>query len=156
MLSLNYNKLTLCLKLFGVCVIDQNSDIFSKIFKIKPCIHNNFFHTITISTQIIIVFQTIDYTSPRGGVTVLTSPPTRGHGGQPTSRSASTLLVSSVKPTDSGKYACRPSNAEAASVTVHILDGERSTRDICKIFCKLNYLHSCERLRIFVISTKPF
>ena len=76
------------------------------------------------------LFQTIDYTSPRGGVTVLTSPPTRGHGGQPTSRSASTLLVSSVRPTDSGKYACRPSNAEAASVTVHILDGESTAQYI--------------------------
>ena len=78
-------------------------------------------------------FQTIDYTSARGGVTVLTSPPTHGgppgggggRGGvQPTSRSASTLLVASVEPTDSGKYSCRPSNAEPVSVTVHILDGE--------------------------------
>ena len=70
---------------------------------------------------------------------MLTSPPTRGHGGQPTSRSASTLLVSSVEPTDSGKYACRPSNAEAAAVTVHILDGERERKTyvVFKIFAKI-------------------
>ena len=66
-------------------------------------------------TIFVFIFQTIDYTSPRGGISVLTST---------SPRSSSTLLISSVGVRDSGKYSCQPSNAEMASVTVHIpVDG---------------------------------
>ena len=71
--------------------------------------------------------QTIDYTSSRGGVSVLTST-------HRSPRPTSTLLVSSVGPGDGGKYSCRPSNAEGAAVTVHIIDGEwQSLIDLTRI-----------------------
>jgi hypothetical protein len=76
-------------------------------------------------TNFFISFQTIDYSSPRGGITVLTSSLGRRNPST-SSSSTSTLLISSVKPSDSGKYSCQPANAEMASVTVHILDGELS------------------------------
>lgn len=60
--------------------------------------------------------ETIDYSSPRGGISVETNT----SGDTPTSY----LLIDSVAPSDSGKYSCHPANAEDASVTVHILDGE--------------------------------
>ncbi|XP_059091316.1 uncharacterized protein LOC131886883 isoform X2 [Tigriopus californicus] len=59
--------------------------------------------------------KTIDYTSPRGGISVLTSS---------SSQATSTLIITSVGKSDNGKYSCQPANADLASVTVHILDGE--------------------------------
>ena len=109
------------------CHVEKSRQVMSCTFKAETACSNSSTAQLDHHRS---SFQTIDYTSARGGVTVLTSPPTHGgpsgdRGGvQPTSRSASTLLVASVEPTDSGKYSCRPSNAEPVSVTVHILDGE--------------------------------
>ena len=60
--------------------------------------------------------QTIDYSSPRGGISVETNT----SGNIPTSY----LLIDSVAPSDSGKYTCRPANAGEISVNVHIQDGK--------------------------------
>lgn len=60
--------------------------------------------------------EVISYDSERGGVSVVTD-----KGEQTTSR----LLLQKARPSDSGHYTCRPSNADVATVTVHVLDGER-------------------------------
>lgn len=38
--------------------------------------------------------------------------------------SRSVLLIQKARPSDSGNYQCNPSNARAANVTVHVLNGE--------------------------------
>lgn len=53
--------------------------------------------------------------SQRGGISVVTEKQTR------TSR----LLISRALPTDSGNYTCSPSSSDAASVLVHVLNGEQ-------------------------------
>ena len=58
--------------------------------------------------------QMIGYDSNRGGVSVVTEK------GIESSRS---LLIQNARPTDSGKYVCRPDNAEPATVNVHVLNG---------------------------------
>ncbi|XP_069937217.1 uncharacterized protein, partial [Cherax quadricarinatus] len=58
--------------------------------------------------------KVIDYES-MGGVVVVTQ---SGH------NTVSHLLVKSAESADSGKYTCRPSNGEDASVTLHVLNGE--------------------------------
>lgn len=83
--------------------------------------------------------KTIDYTSPRGGISVLTST---------SSEATSTLIITSVGKSDNGKYSCQPANADLASVTVHILDGEHhaaihtnaalSTRQAAFSFCQIS------------------
>lgn len=60
--------------------------------------------------------ETINYSSPRGGISVETN--TSGN------IPRSYLLIDSVAPSDSGKYSCHPANAKDVSVTVHIQDGE--------------------------------
>lgn len=62
--------------------------------------------------------QTIDYMSPRGGISVMNSE--SDSGGQQTS----TLLLYQVEQSDSGKYSCRPSNAELTSIEVYIIEDE--------------------------------
>lgn len=57
----------------------------------------------------------IGYDSTRGGVSVVTE---KGI------ESSSSLLIQNARPTDSGKYVCRPDNAESAYVNVHVLNGE--------------------------------
>ncbi|CAL1300946.1 unnamed protein product [Larinioides sclopetarius] len=37
----------------------------------------------------------------------------------------SKLFIKDVQPSDSGNYTCCPSNAEATSITVHVLNGEK-------------------------------
>lgn len=51
--------------------------------------------------------------SQRGGISVLTEKQTR------TSR----LLIARALPADSGNYTCAPSSSHAASVMVHVLNG---------------------------------
>ncbi|KAL1117861.1 hypothetical protein AAG570_004174, partial [Ranatra chinensis] len=51
--------------------------------------------------------------SQRGGISVLTEKQTR------TSR----LLIARAMPTDSGNYTCAPSSSHAASVIVHVING---------------------------------
>lgn len=60
--------------------------------------------------------QVISYDSARGGVSVVTEKGTA---------TTSYLLVQDAAPADSGRYSCSPSNAEVASVRVHVLNGER-------------------------------
>lgn len=59
--------------------------------------------------------QVISYDSARGGVSVVTEkgPATTSY-----------LLVQDAAPADSGRYSCSPSNAEVASVRVHVLNGK--------------------------------
>lgn len=81
----------------------------------------------------------ISYDSPRGGVSVITEK------GETTT---SFLLIQRAKPSDSGRYQCNPSNAQAKSINVHVLNGEfpaamqhggqahhRSSHLYCLIFC---------------------
>ncbi|XP_071449819.1 neurotrimin-like [Hetaerina americana] len=57
----------------------------------------------------------INFDSPRGGISLVTE-----KGPTTTSR----LLIQKAIPTDSGLYTCTPSNANEASIRVHILNGE--------------------------------
>lgn len=54
----------------------------------------------------------ISYDSPRGGVSVITE---KG------ATTTSFLLIQSARPSDSGRYQCNPSNAQAKPVNVHVL-----------------------------------
>ncbi|XP_057670115.1 junctional adhesion molecule A-like isoform X2 [Diorhabda carinulata] len=58
----------------------------------------------------------ISYDSSRGGVSVITE---KGD------ITTSFLLIQHADISDSGKYSCSPSNADVASVRVHVLNGER-------------------------------
>ncbi|OAD59644.1 Neurotrimin [Eufriesea mexicana] len=58
--------------------------------------------------------EVINYDSPRGGVSVITEK------GEVTT---SYLLVQRAQPADSGQYTCHPSNANAKTVLVQILNG---------------------------------
>ncbi|KAK1123118.1 hypothetical protein K0M31_008751 [Melipona bicolor] len=58
----------------------------------------------------------LSYDSPRGGVSVITE-----KGGDVTT---SWLLIQTAQPSDSGEYSCKPSNANTASIKVHVLNGE--------------------------------
>lgn len=60
--------------------------------------------------------EVISYDSNRGGVSVITEK------GDVTT---SFLLIQHADLSDSGKYSCSPSNADVASVRVHVLNGER-------------------------------
>lgn len=61
--------------------------------------------------------QVISYDSSRGGVSVITDK------GEATT---SYLLIQDAVAADSGKYSCSPSNADVASVRVHVLNGENT------------------------------
>ncbi|CAH0694901.1 unnamed protein product [Spodoptera exigua] len=69
-----------------------------------------------INVAALCVKQVISYDSSRGGVSVVTE---KG------AATTSYLLVQDAAPADSGRYSCSPSNAEVASVRVHVLNGER-------------------------------
>jgi hypothetical protein len=58
--------------------------------------------------------KVISYDSTRGGVSVITEK------GEVTT---SYLLIQGAELADSGKYSCSPSNADVASVRVHVLNG---------------------------------
>ncbi|XP_011342664.1 basement membrane-specific heparan sulfate proteoglycan core protein isoform X2 [Ooceraea biroi] len=58
----------------------------------------------------------VDFDSPRGGVSLETEKTDTG--------TTSRLLVTQARLTDSGNYTCIPSNANLASVMVHVLNGE--------------------------------
>ncbi|CAH0553695.1 unnamed protein product [Brassicogethes aeneus] len=57
----------------------------------------------------------INFDSPRGGISLVTE-----KGPVTTSK----LLIQKAAPSDSGFYTCSPSNANSASIRVHILNGE--------------------------------
>lgn len=62
------------------------------------------------------------------------------------------LLIQHADISDSGKYSCSPSNADVASVRVHVLNGKRSGHAIIKLAnisnspCTLSFVStsSCE------------
>jgi hypothetical protein len=58
--------------------------------------------------------QVISYDSQRGGVSVITE---KGD------ITTSYLLIQNADLADSGRYSCSPSNADVASVRVHVLNG---------------------------------
>jgi hypothetical protein len=62
--------------------------------------------------------QVINFDSPRGGISLVTE-----KGPVTTSR----LLIQKAIPSDTGLYTCDPSNANPASVRVHILNGKEAT-----------------------------
>lgn len=62
-----------------------------------------------------LIIQVISYDSTRGGVSVITEK------GDVTT---SYLLIQNADLADSGKYSCSPSNADVASVRVHVLNGK--------------------------------
>ncbi|KAG7168071.1 hypothetical protein Hamer_G024427 [Homarus americanus] len=57
----------------------------------------------------------IKYDSPRGGITVLTE---RGN------TTTGYLLIQAAGVPDTGNYSCSPSNTSAATIRVHVLNGE--------------------------------
>ncbi|XP_060813927.1 lachesin-like [Bombus pascuorum] len=59
----------------------------------------------------------LSYDSPRGGVSVITE--------KGSDVTTSWLLIQTAQPSDSGEYSCKPSNANTASIKVHVLNGER-------------------------------
>ncbi|XP_033231650.1 peroxidasin homolog [Belonocnema kinseyi] len=59
----------------------------------------------------------LSYDSPRGGVSVITE--------KGSDVTTSWLLIQAAQPSDSGEYSCKPSNANTASIRVHVLNGER-------------------------------
>jgi len=61
--------------------------------------------------------ETIDYTSPRGGISVVNS-----ENNSP--EITSTLLIYQVGDSDSGRYSCRPSNTDVATTTVYVIRDE--------------------------------
>lgn len=63
--------------------------------------------------------QTIDYTSPRGGISVVNSENEKN-----SHEITSTLLIYQVREADSGRYSCRPSNTELAGTTVYVIRDE--------------------------------
>jgi len=63
--------------------------------------------------------ETIDYTSPRGGISVVNSE-------NSSPEITSTLLIYQVGDSDSGKYSCRPSNTDIATTTVYVIRGNYS------------------------------
>jgi hypothetical protein len=73
-------------------------------------------HCILTVLYITVCYQVISYDSSRGGVSVITEK------GDVTT---SYLLIQHAEVTDSGKYSCSPSNADVASVKVHVLNGKR-------------------------------
>ncbi|XP_015593669.1 peroxidasin homolog [Cephus cinctus] len=61
--------------------------------------------------------KVLSYDSPRGGVSVITE--------KGSDVTTSWLLIQSAQTSDSGVYSCKPSNANTASIRVHVLNGER-------------------------------
>ncbi|XP_025405296.1 zwei Ig domain protein zig-8-like isoform X1 [Sipha flava] len=59
--------------------------------------------------------QPINFDSPRGGISLVTE---KG------STTSSRLLIQKASSSDTGYYSCDPSNANSATVRVHILNGE--------------------------------
>lgn len=64
----------------------------------------------------------ISYDSQRGGVSVITE---KGD------ITTSYLLIQNADLADSGRYSCSPSNADVASVRVHVLNGNLNFSLFC-------------------------
>ena len=68
-----------------------------------------------------VVLQTVNYDSPRGGISVLTE---KG------ALTLSSLVIQNAQPKDSGSYICAPSSAPAAVTNIHVLAGNSSSWSI--------------------------
>lgn len=122
---LNYFKLLFCLLLVLVF-----GNVWEPPCNITPAIWN--FLTLSLCFDLsdflpyhsFFLFhfqQVINYDSSRGGVSVITE---KGD------TTTSFLLIQNADSADSGKYSCSPSNADSATVRVHVLNGMYR---ICKI-----------------------
>lgn len=60
--------------------------------------------------------KVVSYDSARGGISVITE--------KGSDTTTSWLLIQAAQPSDSGEYSCAPSNANMASIKVHVLNGE--------------------------------
>lgn len=67
----------------------------------------------------------LSYDSPRGGVSVITE--------KSDDVTTSWLLLQTAQPSDSGEYRCKPSNANMASIKVHVLNG-KYTRTLLTLY----------------------
>ncbi|CAH0562537.1 unnamed protein product [Brassicogethes aeneus] len=85
-------------------------------FSPEPPAYIFWYHQDDVSSLKNLKKTVISYDSSRGGVSVLTEK------GDVTT---SFLLIQQAALSDSGKYSCSPSNADVASVRVHVLNGER-------------------------------
>lgn len=92
--------------------------------------------------------ETIDYTSPRGGITVVNSE-------NDTPDITSSLLIYQVQDSDSGPYSCLPSNTEIVSTTVYVIRDEHQENlmslstsspvcDPCSTLTLLIFLFYCD------------
>ncbi|XP_055842197.1 uncharacterized protein LOC129909194 isoform X2 [Episyrphus balteatus] len=90
--------------------------------------------------------KVINYDSSRGGVSVITEK------GDVTT---SFLLIQNADLPDSGKYSCAPSNADVASVRVHVLNGEHpEAMQTGTSGCQYSWLHICLLLCILFYCNK--
>lgn len=90
--------------------------------------------------------EVINYDSSRGGVSVITEK------GDVTT---SFLLIQNADLPDSGKYSCAPSNADVASVRVHVLNGEHpEAMQTGTSGCQYSWLNICLLLAILFYSNK--
>ncbi len=86
--------------------------------------------------------QELRHDSARGGVAILTD--------KTNPVTSTSLLLRHVRLSDSGKYSCTPSNADPASVTLHVLQGlcwkSRLIALLCSVFHDvIGYLSPGER-----------
>lgn len=93
--------------------------------------------------------ETIDYTSPRGGISVVNSE-------NSSPEITSTLLLYQVGENDSGPYSCRPSNTEVAVTMVYVIRDEhqQNLKSISNSGSQLSKLNSVQLLLLSVISVK--
>ncbi|KAL5290987.1 hypothetical protein ACFFRR_010410 [Megaselia abdita] len=87
--------------------------------------------------------EVINYDSSRGGVSVITEK------GDVTT---SFLLIQNADLSDAGKYSCSPSNADVASVRVHVLHGEHpEAMQTGSLGCVSSWYHICLLLSLILL-----
>ena len=103
------------------CVVNLNSLKFARHGSFKSSFYqptyliiHNIILVVFIADLVNLLLQVISYDSQRGGVSVITE---KGD------ITTSYLLIQNADLSDSGRYSCSPSNADVASVRVHVLNG---------------------------------
>jgi len=71
-----------------------------------------------LANELRMFVQTINYDSPRGGISILTE---KGE------MTLSSLVIQKARAKDTGVYQCSPSSAPAATVNIHVLEGRQFT-----------------------------